>query len=122
VWDVYHQGQYAHSVAEKPDGFFYGDWMKRSYDNDAYDCMYFVDGNSLISDHEITFVQSLSRTGWADTSRRFTYKFDENGNICEIVYQYLADSVFTQYVRYVLTPTPEAEIKAWVEQKYAEQQ
>lgn len=122
VWDVYHQGQYAHSVAEKPDGFFYGDWMKRSHDNDAYDCMYFVEGNSLISDHEITFVQSLSRTGWADTSRQFTYKFDENGNICEIVYRYLADSVFTQYVRYVLTPTPEAEIKAWVEQKYAEQQ
>lgn len=120
VWDIYEQGVYSHSAPDKPDGFFYGDWMKRSYDNDAYDCMYFVDGYSLISDREISFVQSLGRTGWADTSRLFTYRFDENGNITEIIQQYLSGVTPNGYIRYVLTPTPEAEIKSWVDKILAE--
>lgn len=122
VWDVYHQGEYSHSVTDQPGGFSYGDWMRRSYDNADYDCVYFADGSSLISDSEITFLHSFGRTGWSDTARIFTYRFDENGNLCEILYRYLHHDAPFGYTRYVVTPTPETEIQTWVTQKWAERQ
>lgn len=122
IWDVYNGGQYSHSVPSKSDDeLFYGDWLKRSYSNEPYDCMYFADGFSRISDHEITFVQSLSRAAWTDTSRMFTYCFDDNGNLREIVCRYLSSEFSGGYIRYVVTPTSEAEIHSWVTQKQSEQ-
>lgn len=121
VWDVYKQEQYSHSVAMKPeDDWFYGDWMKRSFNNEAYDCMYFPEGDSVISDDEITFAQSYSRTGWTDTTTVYTYRFNAAGEICEIITCYTNNGIPGGYVRYVVTDAPEAEIRAWVEQKMAE--
>lgn len=118
VWDIYRQGAYSHSVTDKPDGFSYGSWMRRVWNNGPYDCMYFPEGYSTISDSEITFVQSYGRTGWTDTSALYTYRFDENGDICEISWQYLNNVLSDGFgiIRFVVTPTPENEIRAWVEQ------
>lgn len=121
VWDIYHGGEYSHSCVSKADDHFYNDWMKRSWYNEEYDCMYFADGYSLISDSEITFVHSYGRTGWADTSRLFTYRFDENGELCEIIEQGLYSEFNGYYTRYVVTDTPKEEIQQWVETKQAEQ-
>lgn len=117
VTDYYRQGQYSHSSIETAGGFSYGDWLKRSWENDEYDSMYFPEGCSVISDREISFGQSLSKTSGSPCTR-YTYSFDERGDICEIVVEYPAEYTVRTY-RYVVTAIPEEEIKAYVAQKQA---
>lgn len=115
VTDYYKQEQYSHSVTETAGGLFYGNWLKRSWENDDYDCMYFPEGCSVISDREISFGQSLSKSSGSPCTV-YTYYFDELGNIREIVVKYPDRWNY----RYVVTETNEEEIREYVARKQAE--
>lgn len=50
-----------------------------------------------------------------------TYRFDENGDLTEVI-QESRGSMWDGYVtRWVITDTPESDIQAWVEAKLAEE-
>ena len=115
ITDYYKQERYSHSgVTRVDDELFYGDWLKRSWVNDEYDCVYFADGYSVISDREISFGQCYSKSS-SEPCTRYTYRFDDQGNIREIVVGYPRGTV-----RYTVTDTPEGEIAAYVQQKEAQ--
>ena len=114
VHDVYKADGLSHSYTEKPNNDFFGDWLKRSWYNDTYDCYYFPADYSVISENEITFALSSSQNFHYVTL--YTYRFDEQGNLTEILRR-SSDAFSSGYTtRYVITDTPESEIQAWVEQ------
>ena len=119
VHDVYRTDGLSHSYTQKPDNDFFGDWTKRSWYNDTYDCYYFPVDYSVISDEEITFALSSSQDYHYVTL--YTYRFDEQGNLTEILRR-SSDAFSSGFTtRYVITDTPESEIRAWVEQVEAAQ-
>ena len=121
VHDIYKADGLFHSYTNTPGGFGYEDWVRRSYDNDEYDCYYFPADYSLISDQEITFVLGFSQNSWDNFVTIYTYRFDEQGNLTEIIRKN-CDYTWNDYTtRYVITDTPESEIQAWVEQVAAAQ-
>lgn len=114
VHDVYKADGLSHSYTQKPNNDFFGDWLKRSWYNDTYDCYYFPADYSVISENEITFALSSSQNFHYVTL--YTYRFDEQGNLTEILRR-SSDAFSSGYTtRYVITDTPESEIQAWVEQ------
>lgn len=114
VHDVYRTDGLSHSYINQPDDMFFGDWTKRSWQNDDYVCYYFPADYSVITDEEITFALSDSQINHSVTL--FTYRFDEQGNLTEIIRKNF-DTFRNGYTtRYVRTDTPESEIQAWVEQ------
>ncbi len=114
VHDVYKADGLSHSYTQKPNNDFFGDWLKRSWYNDTYDCYYFPADYSVISEDEITFALSSSQNFHYVTL--YTYRFDEQGNLTEILRR-SSDAFSSGYTtRYVITDTPESEIQAWVEQ------
>lgn len=116
--DIYKADGLSHSYIQKPDNMFYCDWVARSFDNEEYDCYYFPADYSVISDREITFALSGSQTSHFVTL--YTYRFDEAGNLTEIIRK-STDDVWNNYTtRYVITDTPESEIQAWVEKVAAQ--
>lgn len=118
VHDIYKADGLSHSYTNKPDNMFYGDWLKRSWYTDTYDCYYFPADYSVISDEEITFALSGSQINHFVTL--YTYRFDEQGNLTEVIKR-SSDSFWNGYTtRYVITQTPESEIQAWVEQVAAQ--
>lgn len=122
VEDYYNKVEdYSHSVVTQPGDFGYGDWFKRSYYESEYDSIYFPAGYGLISDREIRLAYAYSRDAGDNPCKLFTYRFDENGNLTEILKED-CDGWWAGYVvRYVVTDTPESEIQAWVTQKQSEQ-
>ena len=122
VEDFYNKVEsYSHSAVTQPGDFGYGDWFKRSYYESEYDSIYFPQGYGLISDREIRLAYSYSQNAADNPCILFTYRFDENGNLVELLREN-CDSMWGGYVtRYVVTDTPESEIRAWVEAKQAEQ-
>ena len=114
VHDVYKADGLSHSYTQKPDNDFFGDWLKRSWNTGTYDCYYFPADYSVISEDEITFALSSSQNFHYVTL--YTYRFDEQGNLTEILRR-SSDAFSSGYTtRYVITDTPESEIQAWVEQ------
>lgn len=114
VHDVYKADGLSHSYTQKPDNDFFGDWLKRSWNTGTYDCYYFPADYSVISEDEITFALSSSQNFHYVTL--YTYRFDEQGNLTEILRR-SSDAFWNGYTtRYVITDTPESEIQAWVEQ------
>ncbi len=114
VEDYYGAEGLRHSCAVQPDGFGYGDWVKRVLFNDDYVCYYFPADYSIISDREISFFMAYSQNS---VYRSFyTYRFDEAGNLTEILTRSSDPYSSTFITRYVITDTPESEIQAWVEQ------
>ena len=112
--DVYKSNGLSHSYTQKPDNMFFGDWLKRSWYTDTYDCYYFPADYSVISDEEITFALSSSQINHFVTL--YTYRFDEQGNLTEVIKR-SSDSFWNGYTtHYVITQTPESEIQACVEQ------
>ena len=70
-------------------------------------------------DQEITFALSGSQDFHHVTL--YTYRFDEAGNLTEII-RTIRDALWNGYTtHYYLTDTPESEMKAWVEQVKAAQ-
>ena len=108
----YHASAEPTSYIQKPENDFYKYWCKRSYDNEVYDCYYFPADYSRISDREITFAHTFSPN--SDYLRLFTYRFDEAGKLTEIIEQG-RDSWGSRATRYIITDTPESEIRTWVE-------
>lgn len=119
VHDIYKADGLSHSYTQKPDNIFYGDWLKRSFLNDTYDCYYFPADYSVISDEEITFALSSSQINHIVTL--YTYRFDETGALTEIIKKRSDNFWYNYTTRYVITDTPEGEIEAWVEKVAAEQ-
>ena len=118
VHDIYRANGLSHSYTNKPDNMFFGDWTKRSWNNEEYDCYYFPADYSVISEDEITFALSGSQDFHHVTL--YTYRFDEQGNLTEII-KTIRDALWNGYTtRYVITQTPESEIQAWVEQVAAQ--
>lgn len=113
VHDIYRADGLSHSYSQKPDNDFFGDWTKRSWYNDEYDCYYFPADYSVISEEEITFALSGSQINHFVSL--YTYRFDEAGNLREITQKYIDDLWNNYTIRYVITDTPESEIQAWVE-------
>jgi len=122
VVDFYNKVEdYSHSVVEAPGDSFYGLWLVRSHYESEYDSIYFPAGYGVISDREICLAYSYSQNSADNPCRLYTYRFDENGNLIEIVQESL-DAMWGGYVtHYFVTDTPESEIQAWVEAKQAQQ-
>ena len=120
VYDFYGSQGYRHSVADSD--VMFESWAKRSYWNEPYDSYYFSKDYSVISDREIRFAHSFSQSSAHNTLEVYTYLFDETGSLCEIDvdYRYYDGQIGTAS-RYVVTDTPESEIKTWVEKVKAEQ-
>lgn len=120
VYDFYGSQGYKHSVADSD--VMFESWAKRSYWNEPYDSYYFSKDYSVISDREIRFAHSFSQSSAHNTLEVYTYLFDETGSLCEIDvdYRYYDGQIGTAS-RYVVTDTPESEIKTWVEKVKAEQ-
>lgn len=119
AWDIYNGVDgYSHTVMQYPGDFNYNIWMKRDLWDSEYSSVYFPAGYSLISDREIRLVFTLSSDSASDPAIYYTYRFDENGDLTEILESYPA-AAYSK--RYVLTGTPEAEIKAWVDANVAGQ-
>lgn len=122
VQDFYNKaGAYSHSYVTGPDGFGYGDWLRRNIFESAYDSVYFPQGYGIISDREIQLVYSISQDSPDNPAELYTYRFDEAGNLTEIRRESM-NSMWEGYVnRYVVTETPESEIQSWVAEKQAAQ-
>lgn len=128
VNDFYKQETYSHSSAPTPGDFLYDDWIKRDFFDSAYDSTYFPKGYSVISDSEIRFVYSYSQNAADNPARLYTYRFDESGNLTEILEE-SCDSLWSGYTtHYIITDTPESEIasaveerQAWIAQRMAQQ-
>ncbi|MDY4221428.1 MAG: M56 family metallopeptidase [Candidatus Faecousia sp.] len=114
VHDIYRADGLSHSYTQRPDNDFFGDWTKRSWNNEEYDCYYFPADYSVISEEEITFALSGSQINHFVSL--YTYHFDKAGNLTEITKKYIDDLWNNYTIRYVITDTPESEIQAWVEQ------
>ena len=123
VYDFYKSTGYSHSILEKAaSDVMYEIWCERSYGREDYESYYFSKDYSVISDREISFAYSYSQETSYDPIRLYTYLFDEDGSLREIRESYRSQSGWLGGSRYVVTDTPESEIKAWVEKVKAEQQ
>lgn len=128
VEDIYKQEAYSHSVAQTPGDLLYDNWIKRNLFDSAYDSTYFPKGYSVISDSEIRFVYSGNQNAADNPARLYTYRFDESGNLTEILEE-SCDSMWNGYTtHYIITDTPESEIasaveerQAWIAQQMAQQ-
>ena len=117
VTDYYNDAEnYSHSVVDTPDdGFGYGDWLKRTYHPSEYDSIYFPAGYGLISDREIRLAYAYSMDAAENPCVLYTYRFDENGNLTELIREN-AGGMWGGYVtHYFVTDTPEEEIQSWVQ-------
>jgi len=123
VTDYYNDVEkYSHSsVADGPDDFGYGDWLKRTYYPSEYDSIYFPAGYGLISEREIRLAYSYSMDSAANPCTLYTYRFDEQGNLTELMRESCGGMWDGYVTHYFVTDTPESEIQAWVAAKKAEQ-
>jgi len=123
VNDYYKQGVYSHCYCgtNTPEcAWSYQTWLKRDYSTAGYASVYFPTGYSVISDREIQFAQAYSSNAADNPCTLYTYRFDENGNITEILRQSLDSMWYGHGTRYVITDTPESEIQATVQQRQIE--
>lgn len=128
VYDIYKQEAYSHSSMPTPGDFLYDDWIKRDLFGSAYDSTYFPKGYSVISDSEIRFVYSHSKNAADNPARLYTYRFDESGNLTDILEE-SCDAMWGGYItHYIITDTPESEIASavaerqdWIAQQIAQQ-
>ena len=125
AYDIYGSTGYRHSFTENADSHvMFESWCERSYGNENRESYYISKDYNVISDREISFAYSYSQESSTDPIRIYTYLFDEDGSLREIRETYRAESYhggWNRGTRYVVTDTPESEIKAWVEKVKAEQ-
>lgn len=116
AYDIYGSTGYRHSFTETADSqVMFESWCERSYGNENRESYYFSKDYNVISDREISFAYSYSQESSTDPIRTYTYLFDEDGGLREIQTTYRSQSGWRTATRYVVTDTPESEIKAWVE-------
>lgn len=116
AYDIYGSTGYRHSFTETADSqVMFESWCERSYGNENRESYYISKDYNVISDREISFAYSYSQESSTDPIRIYTYLFDEDGGLQEIQTVYRSQSGWCTATRYVVTDTPESEIKAWVE-------
>ncbi len=116
AYDIYGSTGYRHSFTETADSqVMFESWCERSYGNENRESYYISKDYNVISDREISFAYSYSQESSNDPIRIYTYLFDEDGGLREIQTNYRSQSGWRTATRYVVTDTPESEIKAWVE-------
>lgn len=117
AYDIYDSTGYRHSFTETADSpVMFESWCKRSYGNENRESYYISKDYNVISDREISLAYSYSQESSSDPIRIYTYLFDEDGALREIHEAYRSNGGgWNIGVRYVVTDTPESEIKAWVE-------
>lgn len=117
AYDIYGSTGYRHSFTETADSpVMFESWCERSYGNENRESYYISKDYNVISDREISLAYSYSQESSSDPIRIYTYLFDEDGALREIHEAYRSNGGgWNRGVRYVVTDTPESEIKAWVE-------
>lgn len=116
AYDIYGSTGYRHSFTETADSpVMFESWCERSYGNENRESYYISKDYNVISDREISLAYSYSQESSSDPIRIYTYLFDEDGALREIQTTYRWQSGWRTATRYVVTDTPESEIKAWVE-------
>ena len=111
---IYNEGTYSHCFVESGDDRLWDFWYNYSYYPGPYDSFYFPEGQSVISDNEITFLYSSSQTAEDNPLTRCTYRFDKQGNIAEIQREDFGLTWGGYVVRYTFIDTPESEIQQTV--------
>lgn len=109
---IYNEGTYSHCFVESGDDRLWDGWYNYSYYPGPYDSFYFPEGQSVISDNEITFLYSSSQASEDNPLTRCTYRFDKQGNITEIEREGFGWGAYV--VRYTFLETPESEIQQTV--------
>lgn len=109
---IYKEGTYSHCFVESGDDRLWDGWYNYSYYPGPYDSFYFPEGQSVISDNEITFLYSSSQASEDNPLTRCTYRFDKQGNITEIERESFGWGAYV--VRYTFLDTPESEIQQTV--------
>lgn len=114
-------GAYHHSFVERTDGAeeaINETWCKYSYSltpDDPYESIYFPEGNSVISDQEVTFLFSYSQTAGSDPCNKYTYRFDEAGNLTEIIEYFNPFSSQGNVYRYFIDYPEDSVIQAHID-------
>ena len=122
VRDYYNDVErYSHSSVAESGEMFYENWLEQIAVASIYDSAYIPNGYGVVSDREIRLVLSYSKDSAENPCSLLTYRFDEAGNLTEIQKDTLGGLWGGHVTRYVITDTPESEIRAWVETKKAEQ-
>ena len=112
-------GAYSHSVVEQlEDDAIMDGWYRYStsfVEGDPYSSVYFPEGNSVISDDEITFYFSYSSTAGDDPCQKYTYRFDDQSRITEVRWT-ASGAIWNGFVtRYLVDYLPEEQIQAHID-------
>ena len=117
--DFYNKaGAYSHSVVEQLGDAIMDGWYRYStsfVEGDPYSSVYFPEGNSVISDDEITFYFSYSSTAGDDPCMKYTYRFDDQGRIVEVCKVYSGRTWGGFVSRCLVDYLPEDQIQAHID-------
>lgn len=108
-------GSYSHSIVESGEDRLWANWCDYDTSRQPYYSIYFPEGESIISDREISFLYSFSSNAWCNPLYRYTYRFDEQGNLTELEWYFVQDGPETT-IRYCLEPTTETEVQEKLQQ------
>lgn len=108
-------GSYSHSIVESGEDRLWADWCDYDTSRQPYYSIYFPEGESIISDREISFLYSFSSNAWCNPLYRYTYRFDEQGNLTELEWYFVQDGPEAT-IRYCLEPTTETEVQEKLQQ------
>lgn len=112
-------GSYSHSIVESGEDRLWANWCNYDTSRQPYYSIYFPEGESIISDREISFLYSFSSNAWCNPLYRYTYRFDEQGNLTELEWYFVQDGPEAT-IRYCLEPTTETEVQEKLQQLRAE--
>ena len=108
-------GSYSHSIVESGEDRLWANWCDYDTSRQPYYSIYFPEGESVISDREISFLYSFSSNAWCNPLYRYTYRFDEQGNLTELEWYFVQDGPEAT-IRYCLEPTTETEVQEKLQQ------
>lgn len=108
-------GSYSHSIVDSGEDRLWADWCDYDTSRQPYYSIYFPEGESIISDREISFLYGFSSNAWCNPLYRYTYRFDEQGNLTELEWYFVQDGPEAT-IRYCLEPTTETEVQEKLQQ------
>lgn len=108
-------GSYSHSIVDSGEDRLWANWCDYDTSRQPYYSIYFPEGESIISDREISFLYGFSSNAWCNPLYRYTYRFDEQGNLAELEWYFVQDGPETT-IRYCLEPTTETEVQEKLQQ------
>ena len=108
-------GSYSHSIVDSGEDRLWANWCDYDTSRQPYYSIYFPEGESVISDREISFLYGFSSNAWCNPLYRYTYRFDEQGNLTELEWYFVQDGPEAT-IRYCLEPTTETEVQEKLQQ------